>query len=167
MSPERARPRAQQRCQPSRHRNIQGASSSVPCCGRGRPHSAVNFVGVEVTSLISNPVLILQSETPHVVSYGFWHGVRPNRPTGNEPGARPSPGAATLPIKPPSKHPRRIAVRPLLRPGTAALRLLFAVAADVSSAPSKHRPHNNEPIHFGCYEITGRSRGDETHFNSV
>jgi len=56
ISPERARPRAQQRCQPSRHRNIQGASPSVPCCGRGRPHSAVNFVGVEVTRLISNPV---------------------------------------------------------------------------------------------------------------
>ena len=85
-----------------------------------------------MTRLISNPVLILQSETPHVVSYGFWHGVRPNGPTGNEPGARPSPGAATLPIKPSSNHPRRIAVRPLLRPGTAALRLLFAVAADVS-----------------------------------
>jgi len=40
MIPERARPRAQQRCQPSRHRNIQGASPSVPCCGRGRPHHA-------------------------------------------------------------------------------------------------------------------------------
>jgi len=40
MSPERARPRAQQRCQPSRPRNIQRASPSVPCCGRGRPHSA-------------------------------------------------------------------------------------------------------------------------------
>ena len=119
----------------SRHRNIQRASPSVPCCGRGRPHSAVNFVGDEVTRLISNPVLILQSETPHVVSYGFWHGVRPNGTTGNEPGARPSPGAATLPTKPSSKYPRRIAVRSLLRPGTAALRRQFC-----------------------------RSRGDETHF---
>jgi hypothetical protein len=34
ISPERARPRAQQRCQSSRPRNIQGASPSVPCCGR-------------------------------------------------------------------------------------------------------------------------------------
>jgi hypothetical protein len=56
ISPERARPRAQQPCQPSRHRNIKAQSPSVPCCGRGRPHSAVNFVGDEVTRLISNPV---------------------------------------------------------------------------------------------------------------
>jgi len=25
------------------------------------------------------------------------------------------------------------------------------VAADVSSAPSKNRPQNNEPIHIGCH----------------
>ena len=39
LSPERARPRAQQRCQPGRHRIIQDPSPSVPCCGRGRPRS--------------------------------------------------------------------------------------------------------------------------------
>jgi len=128
MSPERARPRAQQRCQPSRHRIIQRASPSVPCCGRGRPRSAVNFVGVEVTRLIL--FRLVRDSSRRLLR--FWHGVRPNGTNGNDPGARPSPGAATLPTKPPSEHPSRIAVRSLLRPGTATLRLLFAVAADVS-----------------------------------
>jgi hypothetical protein len=40
----------------------------------------------------------------------------------------------------------------------------FRGSSGRESAPSKHRPQNNEPIHIGCYEITGRSRGDETHF---
>jgi hypothetical protein len=35
---------------------------------------SVRFVGDEVTRLISNPVLILQSEPPHVVSYNFSAG---------------------------------------------------------------------------------------------
>ena len=98
-------------------------------------------------------LLIFQSETPHVVSYGFWHGVRPNGTTGNEPGARPSPGAATLPTKPSSEHPRRIVVRPLLRPGTAALRLRFAVAADVSRLKLLPR-WNNERIDPACGTAT-------------
>jgi len=69
------------------------------------------------------------------------------------PGARPSPGAATLPTKPSSKHPRRIAVRPLLRPGTAALRLRFAVAADVSRLKLLPR-WNNERIDPACGTAT-------------
>jgi hypothetical protein len=28
----------------------------------------------------------------------------------------------------------------------------FFVAADVNSAPSKHRPQNYEPIHIGCHQ---------------
>jgi hypothetical protein len=35
------------------------------------------------------------------------------------------------------------------------MRLRFAVAADVSSAPSKIRPKNNEPTHAGCHRSFG------------
>jgi len=38
----------------------------------GQPE--ITCVGDEVTRLISNPVLILQSEPPHVVSYNFSAG---------------------------------------------------------------------------------------------
>jgi hypothetical protein len=35
----------------------------------------------------------------------------------------------------------------------AGLPEINCVAADVSSAPSKHRPQNNEPIHIGCHDF--------------
>jgi hypothetical protein len=50
--PECARPRAQQRDRARRHRIDRSVQQSGHCSGRGRPHSAVNFAGDEVTRLI-------------------------------------------------------------------------------------------------------------------
>ena len=53
--------------------------------------------------------------------------VAPFIPTNlNTPGVRPSPGAAMWPTKPSLEIAKRIAIRPLLRPGTNALRRRFA-----------------------------------------
>jgi hypothetical protein len=41
------------------------------------------------------------------------------------------------------------------RSSECGMRLRFAVAADVSSAPSKIHPQNNEPTHAGCHRSFG------------